>query len=83
MTRALAVNLSPFINVNVVCPGLVDTDMLGKMNDEGKTSRLKETPLGRAGRPEEVAQAVLFLASDESDFITGETLVVSGGRTMT
>ena len=82
LTRALAVNLSPTINVNAVCPGATQTDMLGTMTDQGRTMRLAETPMGRFGKPEEVAQAVLFLASDESDFVTGETLVVSGGRPM-
>ena len=80
LTRALAVDLAPFVNVNVVCPGAVETDMLGSMTEEGKRNRMAETPLRRFGRPEEIAQAVLFLASDESDFVTGETLVVSGGR---
>jgi 3-oxoacyl-[acyl-carrier protein] reductase len=80
LTRALALNLAPTINVNVVCPGATETDMLGQMSPEGRTSRLAETPLGRFGRPEEVARAVLFLASDDSNFVTGETLVVAGGR---
>ena len=80
LTRALALNLAPTINVNVVCPGATETDMLGSMTEEGKTLRLAETPLRRFGRPEEIAEAVVFLASDASDFITGETLVVSGGR---
>lgn len=83
LTRALALNLAPFVNVNVVCPGAMDTDMLGKMGEEARASRVAETPLKRFGRPEEVAQAVLFLASDESDFVTGEALVVSGGRPLT
>lgn len=82
LTKALAVSLAPSINVNVVCPGATQTDMLSGMTDEGKKMRLAETPLRRLGRPEEIAEAVLFLASDESDFVTGETLVVSGGRPM-
>jgi 3-oxoacyl-[acyl-carrier protein] reductase len=83
LTRALALNLAPFVNVNAVCPGATDTDMLGKMGDEARAVRIAETPLKRFGRPEEVAQAVLFLACDDSDFVTGETLVVSGGRPLT
>lgn len=82
LTKALAVNLSPVINVNVVCPGATETDMLGGMSAEGRTARLAETPLKRFGRPDEIASAVLFLSSDDSDFVTGETLVVSGGRPM-
>jgi 3-oxoacyl-[acyl-carrier protein] reductase len=83
LTRTLALNLAPFINVNVVCPGAVETDMLGAMSEEGRRSRIVETPLKRFGRPDEIAAAVLFLASDDSDFVTGETLVVSGGRPVT
>ena len=82
LTKALALNLAPKINVNVVCPGATETDMFAKMSQEAKTLRIAETPLGRFGKPEEVARAVLFLASDESDFVTGETIVVSGGRGM-
>lgn len=82
LTKALALNLAPAINVNVVCPGATETDMLRQMSDSARTARIAETPLGRLGRPEEVADAVLFLASDDSDFVTGETLVVSGGRSM-
>ncbi len=82
LTKALALNLAPTINVNVVCPGATETDMLRQMSDAARTARISETPLGRLGRPEEVADAVLFLASDDSDFVTGETLVVSGGRSM-
>ncbi len=82
LTKALALNLAPAINVNVVCPGATETDMFSKMSQEAKTLRIAETPLGRFGKPVEVANAVLFLASDESDFVTGETIVVSGGRGM-
>lgn len=82
LTKTLALNLAPAINVNVVCPGATETDMFSKMSQEAKTLRIAETPLGRFGKPVEVANAVLFLASDESDFVTGETIVVSGGRGM-
>ncbi len=82
LTKSLALNLAPTINVNVVCPGATETDMFSKMSQEAKTLRIAETPLGRFGKPVEVANAVLFLASDESDFVTGETIVVSGGRGM-
>jgi 3-oxoacyl-[acyl-carrier protein] reductase len=80
LTRALAVDLAPTINVNVVCPGAIETDMLAQMSEQARSGRMAETPLKRFGRPEEIAAAVLYLASDDSDFVTGETLVVSGGR---
>jgi len=83
LTRALAVDLAPMINVNVVCPGAVETDMLATMSEQARTARIAETPLRRFGKPDEIAAAVLFLASDDSDFVTGETLVVSGGRPLT
>ena len=80
LTRSLAVNLAPYVNVNAVCPGAIETDMLESIPEQARRSRMEETPLKRFGSPEEIAAAVLFLASDESDFITGEALVVSGGR---
>jgi 2-hydroxycyclohexanecarboxyl-CoA dehydrogenase len=73
------------INVNVVCPGLTDTALLAECREsmpkviDGVTRAI---PWGRVGQPEEVAQAVLFLASPDSDYITGQTLSVSGGLTM-
>jgi len=80
LTRALALNLAPFINVNVVSPGATETEMFISMSEEGKKVRIAETPLKRVGKPEEVAAAVLFFSSDDSDFVTGEAISVSGGR---
>ncbi len=79
-TRSLAKELAPFgILVNCVAPGAVSTDMLSEM-PQSEQERLKELiPLGRFGRPEEVAGVVRFLASPEASYITGETIVVSGG----
>lgn len=76
------------INVNVVCPGLTDTPLLQAVRSQSTdTERLidaiiKATPFRRVAKPEEVAEAVLFLASPSADFITGQTLSVSGGLTM-
>jgi 3-oxoacyl-[acyl-carrier protein] reductase len=82
LTRSLAVNLSPHINVNAICPGLTETDMATSLPPERNKMVIEETPLKRIGKPEDLAYAVLFLASDESDFITGEVITVSGGRGM-
>ncbi len=76
------------INVNVVCPGLTDTPLLQALRSQSPdTEKLidaitKATPLRRVAKPEEVAAAVLFLASPGADFMTGQTLSVSGGLTM-
>ena len=74
------------VTANVVCPGPTDTPLLSEMigagNDRLITSLQRAIPLGRLGRPEEVAAAVAFLASDDAAFITGQTLSVSGGLTM-
>jgi len=79
-TKALARELGPFnIQVNAVAPGLVDTEMVTHMPRERVDAIIQSTSLGRMGRPEEVAWAVLFLASDRADYITGQVLVVDGG----
>lgn len=76
------------ITVNVVCPGLTETPLLqGIRSQSPKTEKVIEAvtraiPLGRVGQPEEIAEAVLFLASPAADYITGQTLSVSGGLTM-
>src|SRR5450759_4627222 len=70
------------INVNVVCPGPTDTPMLTNVsegNEKLMAAIIRSIPLGRVGTPEEVAKAVLFLASSDADYITGQTLSVNGG----
>ena len=67
------------ITVNAVAPGYIDTDMTSSLSDEIKEGIVSSTPLGRVGRPEEVAAAVLFLASDEAGYVTGQTIRVNGG----
>ena len=67
------------ITVNAVAPGYIDTDMTSSLADDIKAGIVASTPLGRVGTPEEVAAAVLFLASDESAYITGQVLRVNGG----
>jgi 3-oxoacyl-[acyl-carrier protein] reductase len=70
------------ITVNVVAPGFIDTDMTRELSDKQKSALLTNIPLSRLGQPEEIANAVLFLASDLSTYITGETLHVNGGMYM-
>jgi 3alpha(or 20beta)-hydroxysteroid dehydrogenase len=79
ITRAAAVSLAPRIRVNTIVPGGIDTDMLRALPDEIRRQRLAAYPMGRAGRIDEVSNAVLFLASDESTFTTGGELKVDGG----
>ncbi len=80
LTRALAKELGPSgIRVNSVAPGVVATGMNSHLTDEDMRQLEDETPLGRIGRPMEIAKAIYFLASDDASFITGQTLGVDGG----
>ena len=76
LTRALAAELAPSIRVNSVCPGMVDTPMTAGLERD-----LDRYALGRIAEPLEIAQAILFLTSTESSFVTGAALAVDGGRT--
>jgi 3-oxoacyl-[acyl-carrier protein] reductase len=79
-TKSLARELGSFnIHVNAVAPGLIESEVVSKMPKEKVAAIIKSSSLGRVGKPEEVARAVLFLASDQSDYITGQTIVVDGG----
>ncbi len=69
------------IRVNAVCPGYIDTPLLSHIPDDAKEKLVALHPMGRLGREEEVANAVLFLASDEASFVTGSSLMVDGGYT--
>lgn len=70
------------ITVNAVAPGFIDTDMTRDLAEEHKQQMLAQVPVGRLGRPEEIAAAVVFLASPAAAYITGETLHVNGGMLM-
>jgi 3alpha(or 20beta)-hydroxysteroid dehydrogenase len=86
LARCAAIELGPFgIRVNSIHPGPIDTPMRkvasgGGMSDEGREARLRALPVGRVGRAEEVAQMILFLASDESSYVTGAQFLVDGGQ---
>jgi NAD(P)-dependent dehydrogenase (short-subunit alcohol dehydrogenase family) len=94
LTKSFALALAPYrIRVNSVGPGIVDTDLWelmdaqwaeleGLRKGEPKAQRIEQVPLKRAGTPEDVANAVAFLATDESDYITGECIHISGGSLM-
>ena len=84
LTRNLAVDLAAKgVRVNCICPGYVTTNLTRGLTEDPETlARLEGLhPMGRLGRPEEIAQAALFLASDESSYVTGAPLVVDGGYT--
>ncbi|MCI0703534.1 MAG: SDR family oxidoreductase [Planctomycetia bacterium] len=80
MTRVLAKELARRqITVNAIAPGVIQTAMLGEIKPEVMAEYLKHIPIGRLGQPEDIANAVLFLASEESGYISGQVLPVTGG----
>ena len=83
LTMGLARQLSPFkINVNAVCPGTTETPITKAFTPEAMERLLTRIPLGRLGKPEDMAAAVAFLASDDAAFITGLLMDVNGGMYM-
>jgi 3-oxoacyl-[acyl-carrier protein] reductase len=82
LTRALALALAPSVRVNAVAPGLIATEMTMAIPEPVRDKMVAAIPLGRMGLPEEVAETVAFLASDDSAYITGEVLTVGGGRSL-
>lgn len=82
ITEALALEMAPYnIRVNAIAPGMIDTPMVASIKQDPQMMQgtLARVPLQRAGRPEEVSNLVLFLASDESSYMTGSTVIVDGG----
>ena len=79
-TKSLAKEVAPYnVRVNAVAPGFIETDMLDDLNEEYINQVKKQVPLARFGRPEEIAKAVRFLASDDAAYVTGHTFVIDGG----
>jgi len=83
LTQSVARELaSRNIRVNAVAPGFIDTDMTRELSEDQRKKLLEQIPLGRLGSGDDVAHAVLFLASDQASYITGQVLVVDGGMVM-
>jgi 3-oxoacyl-[acyl-carrier protein] reductase len=83
LTKTTAKELSSRnITVNAVAPGFITTDMTEKLTEEVKSEMLKQIPLARFGEPKDIAKVAVFLASDDSSYMTGQTLHVDGGMVM-
>jgi 3-oxoacyl-[acyl-carrier protein] reductase len=70
------------VRVNCLCPGLTETEMAHTLGDDAMAHIIENTPIGRIGQPEELASVARFLLSEESSYMTGQTIVASGGRCM-
>lgn len=79
LTKTMAKELAPYINVNTVAPGHTATEMTKSLPEEIKRNMIEGSYLKRMAQPEDIAKAILFLASNDADFITGEVLLIDGG----
>jgi len=83
MTKTSAKELAPNnVRVNAVAPGMIDTDLFRSIGEERVNERISQIGMGRLGTPDEIAQACLFLASDMSQYITGQVIVIDGSTTI-
>jgi 3-oxoacyl-[acyl-carrier protein] reductase len=82
MTRALAREVSPEVRVNAIAPGPIETDLVDGLTEEWKEAKSAELPMRRWGRVEDVVPTAIFLASDKSQYYTGQTLSPDGGDAM-
>ena len=80
LTRSLAEEFAPHVNVNCIAPGLIDTSVVRRLPEDELRKFVGKSALKRLGRPEEIADVAVWLASDESSFLTGEIIAVSGGN---
>lgn len=79
LTRSMALEFAPHVTANCVAPGLIETSVLERVDARFRKAYQDRTPLGRFGRPDEIAAAISFLASDDASYVTGAILPVSGG----
>jgi len=82
LTRSLALELAPYVRVNGIAPGAILWPEDGSLNNDQRLKKLAQIPLGRKGTPEDIAQLVVYLASDAANFITGEIIKVDGGSSI-